>query len=518
MKVKMILPALTEATSPLFRPVKYSLFPPLGLATLAAYLDPDDEVALVDEHVEKLSLDDAPELVVIQVYITSAYRSYAIADHYRRRGAFVALGGLHTTSLPDEAAAHADAVFLGPGEDTWPQFLKDFRAGHPASRYESRVRTLVAVPPIRRDLIRRRLYLVPNSIVVSRGCPHVCDFCYKEAFFSGGKSFYTQTVDAALAEIDRLPGRHLYFLDDHLFGNPKFAAALFDGMRGMGRLWQAAGTVNSIMTPGLLEKAAACGLRSLFVGFETISAENLAEQRKFQNLRRGFIVRRREMTQNGNALPENAAVQKGNNTRQSSATPELATVQSNGGMRDYGAVIRRLHDNGVMVNGSFVFGMDNDDESVFERTVEWAVQQGIETATFHILTPYPSTAFYGRMAAANRLAHSRWDLYDTRHCVFKPARMTPQQLEDGYWRAYKDFYRWGAILRGAWSKPELPPRLRHLAYATGWKKFEFLWNLIIRAKQVTRMLPLLETILDEFGRDEPRVNSRGSVLSLAVGE
>ncbi len=506
MKVKMILPALTEATSPLFRPVKYSLFPPLGLATLAAYLDPGDEVTLVDEHVEKLSLDDAPELVVIQVYITSAYRSYAIADHYRRRGAFVALGGLHITSLPDEAAAHADAIFLGPGEDTWPQFLKDFRAGRPASRYESRVRTLVAVPPIRRDLIRRRLYLVPNSIVVSRGCPHVCDFCYKEAFFRGGKSFYTQTVDAALAEIDRLPGRHLYFLDDHLFGNPKFAAALFDGMRGMGRLWQAAGTVNSIMTPGLLEKAAACGLRSLFVGFETISAENLAEQRKFQNLRRGFRTR--------NQGPFQLQTQNQDQNQNDLA----AGAQTNGGMRDYGAVIRRLHHNGVMVNGSFVFGMDNDDESVFERTVEWAVQQGIETATFHILTPYPSTALYGRMAAANRLAHSRWDLYDTRHCVFKPAKMTPQQLEDGYWRAYKDFYRWPAILRGAWSKPELLPRLRHLAYATGWKKFEFLWNLIIRAKQVTRMLPLLETILDEFGRDEPRVNDRGSVLSLAAGE
>ena len=111
---------------------------------------------------------------------------------------------------------------------------------------------------------------MPNSIVVSRGCPHVCDFCYKEAFFEGGRVFYTQRVDEALAEIERLPGRHLYFLDDHLFGDPRFAAALFDGMRGMGRLWQAAGTVNSVLRPGLLEKAAACGLRSLFVGFETL--------------------------------------------------------------------------------------------------------------------------------------------------------------------------------------------------------------------------------------------------------
>ena len=126
------------------------------------------------------------------------------------------------------------------------------------------------MPPIRRDLIKRHLYLVPNSIVVSRGCPHVCDFCYKEAFFEGGQSFYTQTVDAALAEIDRLPGRHLYFLDDHLFGDRRFAAALFDGMRGMGRLWQAAGTVNAVLAPGLLERAVEAGLRSLFVGFETL--------------------------------------------------------------------------------------------------------------------------------------------------------------------------------------------------------------------------------------------------------
>src|SRR5438067_1661697 len=269
MRVKMILPALTEATSPFFRPIKYSLFPPLGLATLAGYLDPDDEVEIQDEHVETLDVDDHPDLVVIQVYITSALRAYRLADHYRRQGAHVALGGLHVTSLPDEAAQHADTVFLGPGEDTWPAFLQDFRRGRPEARYQSRTRTLAGLPPIRRDLIKRHLYLVPNSIVVSRGCPHTCDFCYKEAFFEGGKSFYTQTVDDALAEIERLPGRHLYFLDDHLFGNARFAAALFDGMKGMNRLWQAAGTVKSVLAPELLEKAVASGLRSLFVGFET---------------------------------------------------------------------------------------------------------------------------------------------------------------------------------------------------------------------------------------------------------
>src|SRR5262245_22663157 len=237
-RVKFMLPALTEATSPFWRPIKYSLFPPLGLATLAAYLDPDLEITLHDEHVEKLVLNDEPDLVIIQVYITNAYRAYGIADHYRARGAYVALGGLHVTSLPDEAALHADTIFLGPGEHTFPQFLNDLAAGRPQRRYASPVRTLVGLPRIRRDLIQRQKYLVPNSIVVSRGCPHHCTFCYKDAFFAGGRGFYTQTVDDALAEISRLPGRHLYFLDDHLLGNPRFARQLFRGMRGMGRVFQ----------------------------------------------------------------------------------------------------------------------------------------------------------------------------------------------------------------------------------------------------------------------------------------
>src|SRR5262245_48664992 len=137
LSVKFILPALTEATSPFWRPIKYSLFPPLGLATLAAYLDEDDEAVIVDEHVERVDTHDHPELVVIQVYITNARRAYALADSYRRKGVFVALGGLHVTSLPDEAAAHADAVFLGPGEQTFPRFLDDFRAGRSLTRYVS---------------------------------------------------------------------------------------------------------------------------------------------------------------------------------------------------------------------------------------------------------------------------------------------------------------------------------------------------------------------------------------------
>lgn len=453
MKVKMILPALTEAKSIFWRSIKYSLFPPLGLATLAAYFDDDAEIEIQDEHVEPLTLDDEPDLVIIQVYITSAYRAYEIADMYRARGAYVVLGGLHVTSLPDEAAQHADTICLGPGEDIFPQFLEDYRAGHPQKVYRSITRTLLGAPPIRRDLIKRHFYLVPNSIVVSRGCPHSCDFCYKDAFYEGGKSFYVQAVDDALAEIERLPGKHLYFLDDHLFGHARFARSLFDGMRGMGRLWQAAGTVQSVLKPGLLEMAVECGLRSLFVGFETLDPSNLRSQNKYQNLN-----------------------------------------------RDYNAAIRRLHDLGVMINGSFVYGMDHDDAGVFDRTVDWAVSQGIETATFHILTPYPGTALYQRMQADNRLVTDNWDLYDTRHVVYKPALLTPGELENGYWHSYDEFYKWSAIFKGAWTKDDWLSRMRHVAYAGGWKKCEPMWNWVIRAKRVSRLRPMLENVLDRFGR------------------
>jgi len=288
--------------------------------------------------------------------------------------------------------------------------------------------------------------------VVSRGCPHHCDFCYKDAFFEGGKSFYTQRVDAALAEIERLPGRHLYFLDDHLFGNRRFAESLMAGMRGMGRVWQAAGTVDTILIPGLLERAVDAGLRSLFVGFETVNAENLADQRKRQNIG-----------------------------------------------RDYEAVARRLHEAGVMVNASFVFGMDGDAPDVFDRTVEWAVTQGIETATFHVMTPYPGTGLYRRLDAQGRILHRDWDRFDTRHVVFSPRGMTPGQLEEGYRRAYRDFYRWGSLWRGAATKPLLGDRLRHLAYASAWKKFEPVWDLLIRTRQVLHALPLLEASLQSFG-------------------
>ena len=459
MKIKMILPALMEAKSPYWRPIKYSLFPPLGLATLSAYCSPNDEIDLQDEHIEEIKTDDNPALVIIQVYITNAKRAYVLADHYRKKGAYVCLGGLHVSSLPEEAMLHADSIFIGPGEDTFPVFLNDFRKGKCKKVYVNAKRDIGNIPPVRRDLIKRQSYLVPNSIVVSRGCPHHCDFCYKDAFFEGGKSFYTQRVDAALKEIDRLPGRHLYFLDDHLLGNQKFASALFDGMKGMNRVFQGASTIDAILRGNLIEKAAEAGLRSVFVGFETLSESNLSQSNKKQNLG-----------------------------------------------KNYEEAINRLHSLGIMINGSFVFGLDDDDKDVFKRTVDWGVKNALTTSTYHILTPYPGTRLYQSMKEQNRILHDDWDLYDTRHVVYKTTGLSAEELKKGYDWAYHSFYSWTNITRASLQHDNMKQIIKHFEYAGGWKKFEPLWNFMIKTKGLNRMLPLLEAILSKVNN----VKSKGA--------
>lgn len=456
MKVKLILPSLTEAKSAFWRPIKYSLFPPLGLATLAAFLDDTDEIDLQDQHVEKLNLNDSPDLVLIQVYITNAKRAYSIAKQYRDRGIFVALGGLHVTSLPEEAENYADTIFIGPAEQTFPEFLKDFKAKRIKKRYISTDnRTIQNIPSVRRDLIKREKYLVPNSLVMSRGCPHHCDFCYKDAFFKGGKSFYTQRVDEILVEISRLKGKHLYFLDDHLLGNPKLASELFEGMKGMNRVFQGAATVKSILEGDLIEKAAKAGLRSLFVGFETFSPENLIQSSKSQNLK-----------------------------------------------LDYERAAQRLHDLGIMINGSFVFGLDHDDTDVFRRTVDWGIENSITTATYHILTPYPGTRLFDSMVNSGRIITNDWDLYDTRHVVYETKGLTANELEKGYWWSYKEFYKWSNVFKASFSHDSFKHQMKHLFYTGGWKKFEELWNVIINVGELKIMLPLLELLLSEIKKEE----------------
>ena len=446
MKIKFILPALEEAVSPFWRPIKYALFPPLGLATLAALCAPEDETTLWDEHVERVDAEDSPDLAVIQTYITNAHRAYELADRYRQRGVYVALGGLHATSLPEEAALHADSVLTGMGEQVFPEFLRDLRRDEARPLYRAGNVCLRDVPLPRRDLIKREKYLVPNSMLISRGCPNACDFCYVDSFFRGGKRFYTYALDRILREMSALPGRHLYFLDDNLFASRPLAEALFREMRGMGRLFQGAMTVRDAQDERLVHLARDAGLRSAFIGFESTNRKNLAAAGKRANLD-----------------------------------------------QDYERAIRTLDAAGVMINGSFIFGMDGDTPDTFRATAEWAIERGITTATFHILTPYPGTALYERYRP--RLCVRDWRKYDTRHLVFRHPTMSAEQVEAGYWSAYRTFYRLGNIREGARHHQTSAMRRKHFLYSAAWKKLDPLWNFVIRSGMLGQARRVLERTL-----------------------
>lgn len=448
MKIKFILPALEEAKSPFWRPIKYSLFPPLGLATLASLCNESDELEIVDEHVEDINLDDEPDLVCIQSYITNAYRAYDIADSYRQRGVKVAIGGLHATSMPDEAKKHADVLLLGLGEKSFPKFLEDFRNRRQLSIYEQGDVSLDSLPLPRRDLFKSKKYLVPNSMVFSRGCPNKCSFCYVSSFYKGGKSFYSYKIDRILEEIDSMDGKHLYFLDDNIFADKKLSREVFRQMKGMNRVFQGAITVDSILADDTIELAYDAGFRSAFIGFESIDKSNLISANKRSNLG-----------------------------------------------QNYNEAIKRLDQLGIMINGSFIFGLDNDTVDVFDRTSYWAVSSGITTATNHILTPYPGTVLFQKMKNGNRILNENWNLYDTRHLVFKHPNITKEEMESGYKRAYNDFYKWGNIIRCSNEHEKLRMKLKHLTYAGAWKKFEPVWNFIIKNGFLCKTRSTLERVL-----------------------
>lgn len=433
MKIKFILPALEESKSPFWRPIKYSLFPPLGLATLASFCKDSDELEIQDEHIENINIDDYPDIVCIETYITNAYRAYEIADHYRSRGVKVALGGLHATSLPEEAKSHCDFLFLGLAESSFNKFLEDFRNNNTQKIYKQGIIALDELPLPRRDLIKREKYLVPNSMVFSRGCPNRCSFCYVNSFYKHGKSFYTYKIDRILEELETLKGKHLYFLDDNIFADKKLSREIFKQMKGSNKLFQGAITISSILEDDTIELAHEAGFRSAFIGFESINQDSL----------------------------------------------KYANKRSNIG-QNYKDAIKRLDEMGIMINGSFIFGLDSDTPDVFKATGEWAVQSGITTATYHILTPYPGTGIYEKMKSENRITTENWRLYDTRHLVFNHPNISKEHMEKGYKDAYTQFYKWGNIVRGSKEHEDIKMRLKHFTYAGAWKKFEPVWNFLIK--------------------------------------
>lgn len=445
-RLLLILAAVQRPGDEHYRLIKYSQFPPLSLMTIAG-LTPDHwDIIVRDEHVESSDVDGHVDLVGIQTYISSAYRAYELAQHWQRRGAKVVLGGLHPTSMSGEASLYADAVCVGPAETVWRKILDDFEHRQLQKFYRGECEGSAAlVPTPRRDLMNQRAYLVRHTMVTSRGCPHGCGFCYKSTFW--GPTYYEPRPMAEIErELSGINDHLVFFLDDNLLANRRHARALFEVLRGSGIVWQAAASLDVARDPRYLEEAYDAGCRSLFVGFESLSPANM----------------------------------RGNNKLVNAAT-------------DYGEACRRFHDAGIMINGSFVFGFDHDGPDVFDRTLEFADRNKILTASFHILTPLPGTPVFSRLDAEGRLLHRNWTLYDTNHAVFRPQRMTPEQLEEGYRRTKRGFASCASILRRSLG---LPGALKRIAYNVAWSRVDPLWVAIIRAG----LMPYATRIFDQVLR------------------
>jgi len=374
------------------------LAPPLLLPLLAGLTPPEVEVRLVDENVEPVATDADADWVAITCMTASAPRSYEIADTFRRRGIPVVMGGIHPTVMPDEAAAHADAVVIGEAEPVWRTVVDDLAAGRLQARYRQEAYPdLSGLPRPRRELLRVERYLTTNVVQTARGCPNACAFCTVSTV--AGRRYRFRPIDEVIEEVRSLRG-WVGFVDDNITGNPTRAKQLFEALIPLRLRWVGQGDLTIAKDPELLALAARSGCHALFMGLESLSQENLRATHKVPNV----------------------------------------------GL-DMGAAIRQIHGAGIEIIGSFVLGLDGDDRDVFARTVEFAERHKLVAAQFAVLTPFPGTAIRAQFERDGRILDHDWSHYTMSNVVFRPQHMTDLELQQGQRYAYGRFYSIPSIVK-----------------------------------------------------------------------
>lgn len=388
----------------------YFRLPTLGLLKVAALTPPDWELKIIDEKVESLDLNEKADLVGITAMTTAINRAYEIADNFRRRGIKVVMGGMHASKLPDEALQHCDSVVVGEAEGLWHSLLEDFKRGelNPVYRH-------TAFPPLSNlpipdwKLYRDKKYLPVHFIETTRGCPHGCEFCSVTNSF-GGK-FRNRPIDEVEREIQGLKpfdGRFIlknvvFFVDDNIISNKTYAKEFLRRIIPYNLKWLGQTSVNIAGDDEMLDLCRKSGCMGFVIGFESLSKDNLSRMGK------GFNK------------PHN-----------------------------YFDVIKKIHDYGIGIDGSFVFGFDCDDEGVFERTIEFTIKAKLEIGYFSILTPYPGTGLYDKLNSEDRIIDRNWSRYNTNNVVFKPKCMSPEKLLYGYYDALKQFHTYSSIYKRLW--------------------------------------------------------------------
>lgn len=369
-------------------------YAPLTLTTLAALIPSDlkVDVEILDEGIGDMPERISADLIGMTVITGSANRAYELSARYRAQAIPVVMGGPHITLTPDDAAPHADTLVTGYAEQSWPQLLRDFAAGRMAARYtQAPDLDLAGMPRPRKDLLPSRQYTTKNVYEATRGCIHDCEFCVVPTAW--GRRPLQKPVEEVVAEIRADGARKALFIDLNLIADKTYARQLFDGLTPLGIQWFGLSTSLIGRDLDLLGRMARSGCKGLLIGLETVSARGLSGMRK------GFNH------------------------------PDA-----------YAELIRQLHAHGITLQGTFVFGTDEDTTEVFAETVRFCVETAIDLPRFAVMTPFPNTPLFNRLAAEGRLLHRNWDLYDGQHVVHQPRNMTVEQLEVGHQWAWREVY------------------------------------------------------------------------------
>ena len=393
---------LITASSPDIQRVRLSRvlnFQQVTMPYLASFVPAGWKVLHVDEAVEHVAVDAAPDLVAITFHTPSAPHAYELAARFRERGSTVALGGPHVTLMPDEAQSHADVIFVGETETTWPRFLSEFGSDAQSRRYCSNgVPQLERAPQPRKDLFHRRDHTA-GVMFATRGCAHGCDFCTLAVMYPGG--LRRRPVESVAKEFASFRGRVIILWDDNIAGDIEYGKTLFRALAPHRKWWSAQASIHAARDDEFLTLAARSGCKQFFIGLESISQASVD------------------------------GVSKGFNR-----------------VHEYAHAIERIHAHGIAVQAGIVFGFDSDTEGVFEQTLDFLEEAGVQNATFNILTPFPGTRLYQRFESEGRILTRDWSRYNGRaHVVFRPRLMSPGALLDGFQRANRRFYSWGSIRR-----------------------------------------------------------------------
>jgi radical SAM superfamily enzyme YgiQ (UPF0313 family) len=353
---------------------------------------------IIDEDVEPVDFDIDADLIGISFMTYNAPRAYEIAEKFRReKGKTVLFGGYHPTFMPEEAIQHADSVCIGEAENNVPHMVEDFLAGRLRRFYKNGPADLRGLPVPDRNLIRKSAYVISDALQATRGCPNRCRFCSITAFFGG--QFRARPVDEVIDELRSL-GKYTLFLDDNITADRGYAKDLFQRMIPLGKRWFSQCSVRIAYDDELLRLASLSGCRGMFIGFESISQDNLSGCNK------GF----------------NKA-------------------------DDYVWAVERLHARGIGVYAGIVFGMDGDTPGIFSSTLDFLHKAKVDALQATILTPFPGTPLFEDMESQGRIIDRDWARYDFGHVVFEPKNMSPETLKRGHDRVLSEFYSKRAMLR-----------------------------------------------------------------------